>query len=228
MKKIILSESTARHMNHQRTILSRDDFVLLTAGNTTEMLRLHGEEGADLIIVELDLPDLGGDGLSTIIRETPGLKNVSILLIHPDTPQGLDRAGKSGANSCIPLPLDPDIVSNRIQELLEIKARESMRVLMKVSVEGKYNNDYFFSHSQNISGTGILLESDIPLKTGDRITCSFFLQGEQLAAQGTITRVIVVSKNLYQYGVQFIDLDRQVLDRIEAFVQERHTNGGPE
>lgn len=222
-----MSENLHSFMQSQQTILSRNDFSILTAKTAEEMLIIHGREGADLILAELDIPEMGGDGLCAAIRNTYGLRSVSVILVYPDTPDAFARATQCGANATIPKTVNADHLSRRIQGLLEIKARESLRVLMKVSVEGKREDDYFFSHSQNISASGILLETDIALSVGNRITCSFFLKGRQMTIHGTVMRVIVINKNLYQYGVKFVDINRSEQDIIEDFVQNRRAIGSP-
>lgn len=212
-------------MKGQRSILSRNDLSILTAKTAEEMLGIHEKDGVDLILVELDIDEMGGDGLCTSIRNNSSLRQVSLILVHQDTPEAQQRAIQCGANALVPQPINADLISNRIQGLLDIKVRESMRVLIKISVDGKFEDDFFFSHSQNISSSGILLATDILLAVGNRISCSFFLQGKEVTVQGVIMRVIIVNKNLYQYGVKFVDIDRSLQTLIEEFVQSRRDNG---
>jgi hypothetical protein len=101
--------------------------------------------------------------------------------------------------------------------------RGSLRGLINALVKGKVQNKFFFSISQNISASGILLETDRILKHGDKITCSFVLQHE-ITAHGEIVRTSQKTSNLYNYGVHFINLDPKSKAEIEEVLngQTKH------
>jgi len=61
-------------MKGQGSILSRNDLSILTAKTAEEMLGIHEKEGVDLILVELDIDEMGGDGLCTSIRNNSSLR----------------------------------------------------------------------------------------------------------------------------------------------------------
>ena len=43
-------------------ILSRANTQILTASSSQEILSIHKSEKADLIVIDLDMPDMSGDG----------------------------------------------------------------------------------------------------------------------------------------------------------------------
>ena len=98
--------------------------------------------------------------------------------------------------------------------------RGSLRGLINAIVKGKIQNDFFFSISQNISASGILLETDRILRPGDNITCSFVLQHE-ITAHGEIVRAARKTSNLYNYGVRFTHLDPKSKAEIEAVLNSQ-------
>jgi len=84
---------------------------------------------------------------------------------------------------------------------------------------------FFFSLSQNISSSGLLIETDSHLAKGDEISCSFFIKSHQITAQGEIVRVFKKGPTRYQYGIRFQDLDPVSKLKIEEFVKKRQEQG---
>jgi hypothetical protein len=159
------------------------------------------------------------------IRQDDFLKDVSILIVHSDQESDRKRCESCGANALLQKPVSPDVLFNEVSKLLHIPKRESMRVLMKVTVKGTANQKFFFSLSQNISSSGLLIETDSMLSKGDVITCSFFIKSARITAQGEIVRVFKKGPDRYQYGIQFQDLDPISKFKIEDFVKKRQEQG---
>lgn len=218
MKKILLVADLVPVVEREKSVLSRSDVVIFTATSGEEALRIHREQKVDLIVSDLDMPGTGGDGLCSVIRRDDALKSVSIILVCLNRKSDIERYEASGANACLTKPLDMEELSRRVNQLLQIPVRESMRVLVKVSVKGEFRSDYFFAYSRNISVSGILLETDKVLVKGDRILCTFFLVSDQVTADGEVARTMRKSLALNQYGVKFIDLPPEAKALIAEFI----------
>ena len=221
MKKIIITENLKRILEEGEHFLTRAGFMFLTAKTGEEVLTLHRLEKADLILVELHIPIISGDILCERIRQDEFLKDVSILIVHSAKEPDRQRCESCGANAVLEKPINAEILFKEVSKLLHIPKRESMRVLMKVTVKGTADQKSFFSLSQNISSSGLLIETDSLLSKGDEITCSFFIKSFQVTARGKIVRVFKKEQNRYQYGIQFQDLDPLSKFKIEEFVRKR-------
>ena len=217
MKKILLVNATAFN-DRNKGLLNRPGFQILTAITGKEALQVHRQERVDLIVAELDMPDMQGDELCAELRMDKDLKNVSVILVCGDTPENLARAAQCGANAWVTKPIDPDKLLRSIGQLLAVSTRKGYRVLLKANVHGERQSPLFFCTSHDISATGILLETDKPLNKGDRITCMFFLPGAfQVTADGEITRSSKMPDGNFRYGVRFINLSPEYRDEIERF-----------
>jgi two-component system response regulator protein GraR len=225
MKKIIITENLKRILEQGKHLLTRAGFIFHTATSGEEVLTLHRLEKADLIIIELNMPIISGDVLCERIRQDDFLKDVSILIVHSDQNSDRQRCESCGANALLQMPVSPDILFNEVSNLLHIPKRESMRVLMKVTVKGTSNQKFFFSLSQNISSSGLLIETDSLLLKGDVITCSFFIKSFQITSQGEIVRIFKKGPTRYQYGIKFKDLNPLSKFKIEEFVRKRQEQG---
>ena len=100
----------------------------------------------------------------------------------------------------------------------KVEERTKLRGIVKMCVKGVFQDDFFFSVSQNLSATGMLLETERSLAQGDRITCSFFLQ-RGVTVAGEIVRIERKETNLYNYGVRFVNLDPSSRAQIEEAVK---------
>jgi CheY-like chemotaxis protein len=221
MKKIIVSESVKRVIDRGDDFFSRSGFSILIAPTGEDVLILHRLEESDLIVVDLNMPIIAGDELCMRIREDDSLKDASIILVHSYKKADIKRCKDCGANDCLAEPVGPEELFNAVSNLFSIPKRESMRVLMRVTVKGNVEQKFFFSISRDISSSGILIETDNILSKGGHITCSFFIKSQQMIVNGEIVRILKKGPDRYQYGIKFINLDRKSKSMIEEFVKNR-------
>ncbi len=219
MKKIIVAESLLTVFDSKNSIFKRGGITLFTAQSSEEILNLHGVKNADLIITDQAFPLMGALNLCAAIRRDVRLKKVSIVVTGGR--RGEDGADclTAGANAFIPAPLDPVALFSKVSELLLVPQRKDMRVLLRASVTGQEGDGSFFAASQNISISGMMLETDRSLALGDRLTCSFNVAHSEIRASCMIVRGDPASSGRRRYGVNFLNLDTKSLIIIENFVK---------
>jgi len=221
MKKVLIIDDIAANIQREKGILGRADFRVFTASTGAEALQVHRDEKVDLIIIGLEFSDMPADKLCSALRDDESLRHVSIIVVGPETDSAAARAARCKANAYITLPLQPAAFLDRVGRFLQIPLRKDYRVLFRVSVSGTSRNETFFCNSQNISVSGVLLETPKRLIRGDRITCSFFLpESGQVVADAEVVRV-AQKEDLFHYGVRFIDLKTVHRTAIEKFIRKR-------
>ena len=102
--------------------------------------------------------------------------------------------------------------------------REHIRVQLRVLIKGGSKKYNFFANSKDISIDGIKIESDKVLVKGERVSCSFFLDGSQVEVLGDVVRAERREEDLYDYGLKFINLDPISRDIIEKFIEKSTKN----
>jgi DNA-binding response OmpR family regulator len=222
MKKILLVNTSRYFFDEGKNILNRNEFKILMAPTAVKALVVHREESVNLIVAELNMPDMGGDALCKAIREGAESRNVSIILIHQDNPAESARAASSGANICLHKPFTARTLLDHVEKLLTISVRKGYRVLLRAKVKGEQEDIAFFCTSQNLSTSGILIETDRALKVGEHISCSFYLPGaSQITAEGEVARTeISPSSALNYYGVRFTRLSVDHKHAIAKFITD--------
>jgi DNA-binding response OmpR family regulator len=224
MKKILIAEELKAILVKDAEYLGRSDVTLITAATNDELLAVHREEGADLIIAPLDMPGMKSERLYTTIRNDRKLRMVSVIIICPGIPSDIERSSRCGANAVLTRPIDVSLLLERARQLMDISARESYRVLLSTTIEGNSKDTSFFCRSENISATGLLLDMEKVLKKGERLTCKFSLPNvKQIKASGEIIRVIKqeAGTKTNRYGFKFSQLSEEAREAIEDFVHRK-------
>lgn len=224
MKKILLVNASRYFFDEGKNLLERKDFQVFLAPSGLRALQIHRQEKVNLIVADLDMPEMGGDTLCARIREDNESRAVSCILICHDNPTELQRGNNCGANICLKKPFTARTLLEHVEKLLTISVRRGYRVLLRAKVKGAKDDLTFFCTSQNISTTGILIECDRTMQAGEQLSCSFYLPGSaHITADGEVARIERMPEGKYQYGVRFTEILPEFRDEIEKFIAESMT-----
>jgi CheY-like chemotaxis protein len=222
VKKVIIAENILETIGGVQSLFSRGGITVFPARTSEDLLALHRQKKADLIIADLDLPDMGGAELIARVRRDAALKSVSIIMACDGSEEARKLCREAGANAVVEKPVDATALFARVSELIVVPQRKEMRVLLRVSVEdGLGGTSPIFASSENISMSGMLLETNHPYETGDRLLCSFHIGHSEVKVEGTVVRSVPVASGRYRCGIQFINLDTKTMIVIEQFVHSR-------
>ena len=210
MKKILLVDNIRSILEREKGLLDRDIFQIFTATSGQEALDVHKKEKADIIIMCLHMAGMGGDEVCKAIRQDPELKHVSIILstLLNDEKETL-RCKLCGANDYIKKPIDRQELAVKIAKLLGVPARQSIRILIKIKIEGRLGSEFFIANTVDVSTSGLLFECERDLNIGDSVEASFFLMGtsgfSRVVVRSEVMRVAQSAAKMKRYGVKFAD-----------------------
>jgi CheY-like chemotaxis protein len=219
MKKVIIAESVLRAIENGNTLFGRGGIKLYPASTSEEIIALHREHKADLIVADFAQPVMGGPGLCTFIRGDAALKDVSLVMVCDPSGPSRTECEQASANTVLTAPVDPFEFFFRIAELLVIPQRQDMRTLLRVSVSGREEKTSFLGVSHNISISGMLLEAEQGLRKGEQLACALNIGNRQVNAECEVIRVERASSGRFRYGAKFFNLDTKSLIIIEQFVK---------
>lgn len=228
LKKVLLVDDVKSIVEREKTLLDRDIFQVFVATSGPEAIDIHKREKVDIIVMDLNMPQMSGDVACKIIREDQDLKKVSIILATMvNSQEELDRCTSSGANACIKKPVDRDELVGKMSSLLGIPSRQAIRILVRVKVEGKVGNDFFIANTVDVSVSGMLFECDKSLHIGDMLEASFFLPGSsgynRVVARGEIMREAPGSGENRKFGVKFVEFKEGSSEMVAEFIQKKTT-----
>ncbi len=189
------------------------------AATATEGLSLHRAESADVIAVDLDLPDGPAEQFCEFVRAETTPHRVSLMVLCGPEEGERRRAADCRANAHIVRPADARALSEEIQRQLAVPRRAKYRVLAQVTVGNSEQAYSFFCTSENVSASGILVETQEALRLGQTLDCSFFLPGRlKVATRGRVVREASAPSGR-QVGIQFVDLPHYEAEVLGSFVQ---------
>ncbi|UFS72029.1 PilZ domain-containing protein [Geomonas sp. RF6] len=219
MEKILLVSSDQAFLERNRNLFSKSGFSVHTATTAQEGLLIHQEHRTNLIIANLNLPDLEIERLCSIIRNDTTLRNVSIIVICFPTEKALRRAAGSGANAWLTRPVDPNVLLECATRFLRIAERRAHRVPFTGHLYGRRGSEIFSGTSCNISVSGLLCETEALLEEDDLVTIRYRVGADSIETKGKVVRSVQTQEGGYSYGVEFLDLAADQREGIQKFVE---------
>jgi hypothetical protein len=166
----------------------------------------------------------------SMIRENEDLRAVSMIMVCADSPEAIERSAQCRANVVLQYPVHPFVLMVKAQQLLDIAAREMLRVLLSASVDGRIDDEPCLCRVRNISATGMLIESDTPLVEGARLSCMFYLpNARKIEVSGRIMRSLEQSPGheVRQYGLMFTDITAEAKRLLADYVEKTSRTSYP-
>lgn len=119
-KKILYIEDAFENRMLIRRILEADGYTVLEAENARHALEVLNTETPDLILMDINMPDIDGYTLTTQLRKLPSLENIPIIALTANVMRGdRERTIEAGCNGYIQKPIDVDTFSDHIKSYLK-------------------------------------------------------------------------------------------------------------
>lgn len=104
----------------ERMLAFSPSIELITATEGGAGLQIALDESPDLILLDLNLPDMGGQGVLTRIRSHPRTAHTPVAIISADVSQSqVERLLAAGAQAYLTKPLDVRVFLSKVYELLQ-------------------------------------------------------------------------------------------------------------
>ena len=102
-----------------RRILTAESYKLLEATNAVQAINLLETTTPDLILMDINMPDMDGYTLTTRIRSMPGLERIPILALTANVMRGdKEKTLEAGCDGYIQKPLDIEQLTREIEKFL--------------------------------------------------------------------------------------------------------------
>ena len=119
-KKILIAEdSLTMRSLIVSTIAAMGDYETVEAANGFEALRILPREKVDLIITDINMPDINGLELISFIRNNENYRETPLFIISTEGSERDREKGMSlGANAYLVKPFAPDQLQQLIRDYL--------------------------------------------------------------------------------------------------------------
>lgn len=116
---ILYVEDNVDNRTLVRRILMAEGYTLLEAVNATQALEILENTKPDLILMDINMPDIDGYSLTAQIKGISGFEKTPIIALTANVMRGdRERSLEAGCDGYIQKPIDIDKLSEQIEHFL--------------------------------------------------------------------------------------------------------------
>lgn len=227
-KTILLVDDVRLFLEVERSYLDREDCQVVVAQSGAEALKIARSLPPDLVIMDLEMPDMDGAECCRTLKDDPQLERVPVVLLANNVSGSVERCERSGCDEVLLRPVSRRSLLEKARYYLKISGRGKPRketfLLVRYGVEDQLElHDY----SINLGHGGLFLETSQVLPIETPLTLEFIVPGsdEMVLCKG---RVAWVNQGgIYSpkpdlptgFGVEFNDMARGDLERLAEYIR---------
>jgi DNA-binding response OmpR family regulator len=117
-KKVLLVEDDKSVRQLVRVTLEMHDYEVLEAKDGLEGLLFLDMHKPDAVVLDLMMPDVGGERMLAQLRQTEETKRTPVVIITGKPEVAPEVIGLVGQDNFFPKPFDPDAVIDRLNALV--------------------------------------------------------------------------------------------------------------
>ncbi|HEX9823748.1 MAG TPA: response regulator [Actinomycetota bacterium] len=118
-RTVLLVEDDESVRQLVRVTLEMNNYEVIEAKDGLEGLLLMDMHRPDAIVLDLMMPDVGGERMLAQLRSTPETKRTPVVIITGKPEVAPEVIGLVGRENFFPKPFDPDALIERVKGLLE-------------------------------------------------------------------------------------------------------------
>ncbi len=144
MKHVLIIDDVMTNLKVISEIL-KDNYQISTAKSGKIALLMLKEITPDIILLDINMPDMDGFEVMAKIKSDQDLKHIPIILLTAETDQEWEAKGlKLGAMDFIRKPFEPEVISSRIDKVIYLKDQnqELKDIAQKDSLTELHNRRY--------------------------------------------------------------------------------------
>lgn len=181
VKKILmvdLAEDTELFLHLGRAMLSRSELAIHTAKSGTEALEKALRLQPDLVLLDLNMPDLDGDEVCRRLKADDTTFHIPVIMLATGGDgEARNRCLASGCDDLVAKPLKDDALTRAVEKHLAIRSRRHSRARVEIPCTVDMADGRIETTIRSLSPDGMFLKIDPPPIPGTRLTVNFTLPG---------------------------------------------------
>jgi two-component system cell cycle response regulator DivK len=122
-KRVLVIEDTAENMRLFRAVLKLEGVEVLEAENASVGIEIAARETPDLILMDIQMPEMDGLTATRLLRAEPRTAHIPIVAVTASvTEKDRNKTLEAGCDGHIPKPIDPSIFGQQLAGFLKEKA----------------------------------------------------------------------------------------------------------
>lgn len=121
--RILYIEDNADNRMLVKRVLEAEGYSIVSAPDAHAGLRLALDEQPDLILMDINLPEVDGYTITARIKSTPGLEQIKVIALTANVMKGdREKTLAAGCDGYIQKPIDVDAFPRQIASFLAPEA----------------------------------------------------------------------------------------------------------
>jgi two-component system chemotaxis response regulator CheY len=122
-KHALIVDDSATMRNMIKAVVADMGFDVTTAQDGEKAFRFAQSQAFDIVITDINMPNMDGIELIRVLRETETMKYTPILVITTEGGDNVKQAGKAaGASGWIVKPFNPETLTRAVAKLCGMAA----------------------------------------------------------------------------------------------------------
>jgi len=118
--KVLIIEDNEQNMYMLTYLLESENYEIIQAYSGTEGINAAKNNKPDIILLDIQLPEMDGYTVASKLKENEELKNIPIIAVTSYAmPGDREKAIASGAIGYIEKPINPDTFISQMKSFLE-------------------------------------------------------------------------------------------------------------
>jgi len=224
---ILLADNIELFLEIEKTIMQRTSVKILTAYDGNEALELARQHRPNIVILDLNLPELDGAECCHAIKQDPSLHDTAVMLVATGgRPQDQDRCRNAGCDEILIKPINRTEFLKKVEKKLRLPLRRK-RYQAKIKVQyGENDASSLTGYSIDISSGGLFIKTEKPLDVSESLALRFSLTNhiKEIICSANVAWVNSPQKQVKLdwppgMGVQFVDISLGELHAIRNFIE---------
>lgn len=120
--KILYVEDNFDNRMLIRRVLMADGYAVIEATNANDAMKMIETEKPDLILMDINMPEVDGYTLTARIKSTPGMSTIPIVAVTANVMRGdREKSLEAGCDGYIQKPIDIDILTQQVERYIQRK-----------------------------------------------------------------------------------------------------------
>lgn len=120
-KKALVVDDSLTMRNMVSVAMKKIGFDVVLAKDGVDAISMLEGKDVDVVITDINMPNMDGIELIRLLRESPKSKFTPILVLTTEGGENVKKAGKdAGATGWVVKPFNPDILCNAVKKVCNL------------------------------------------------------------------------------------------------------------
>jgi len=227
-RKILVVDDAALFRDLVAFVLARSGHVI-TATSGAEGLAAAQRERPEVVVVDLNLPEISGDTLCKEIKADASLRDTAVILVTSGaSAEDHERAVRAGADDVLSKPINQRSLVLSVNRFLRVPVLRALpRAPLNTPVEIRWGTEMLRAVGRDLARGGMFVETDCTIPDGTEVQLEFRLPETPDVLRPTAE--VIHSRQGPERGLalRFLALDRASAERVDNYLHERGVEQQP-